>query len=74
MNAALDSKKIALIQQISTIQNKIILDRISVLIATEIDKDSTVEEKKSIKKGLEDAKNGKLISHTKVKASYAKWL
>lgn len=78
MNAVLDFKKNQLIQQISSIKNGIVLDRISFLISKEVEnellEEISIKEKKSIEKGLIDSQNGNLISHTKIKASYAKWL
>ncbi len=74
----IQTKKIDLIQWLSTIEDERILDKVSDLITNERKKDwwinATDAEKKSIEKGLSDAENGKLNPHTKAKEIYGKWL
>ncbi len=74
----IQSKKIELIQWLSTIEDIKVLDKISEFIAQENKKDwwdkLTVAEKESIEKGLKDAKEQKLNPHSKAREIYGKWL
>jgi hypothetical protein len=80
MNTSVDiqTKKIDLIQWLSTIEDESILDKVSDLITKEVKKDWWLNvsnaEKKSIEKGIIDAENGKLNPHTKAREVYGKWL
>lgn len=71
------SKKLELIQWISTVEDASILDRI--LEIRENEKSDFWDnlsdlEKESIEKGLDDAKHGRLKSHSKAREIYGKWL
>jgi predicted transcriptional regulator len=74
----IQTKKIDLIQWLSTIEDENILDKIADLIAKESKNDwwltTSDAEKSSIEKGLNDAENGKLNPHTKAREIYGKWL
>jgi hypothetical protein len=74
----IQTKKIDLIQWLSTIENEEILDKVSELISSEMKNDwwlhANNEEKESITKGLKDAAEKKLNPHSKAKAIYGKWL
>lgn len=71
------TKKLELIQWLSTIESKTVLDKIS-----EIKENDTIElslklsqnEIESINLGLEDLEKGKIKPHDKVKKIYEKWL
>lgn len=73
----IQQEKIELIQWLSTVEDKSILDKIKALRKKE-SKDwwNTVsnEEKKSIEIGLEDANAGKLKPHSEARKLYEKWL
>jgi hypothetical protein len=73
----LQTKKLELIQWLSTIEDLSVLNKIIDLKKQE-NKDwweaISEDEKHSIEKGLEDADLGKLVSHSKAKKLYDKWL
>lgn len=73
----IQSKKLELIQWLSTIEDLSILNKI-IDLKTQENKDwwnsVSENEKKSIEKGLQDAEAGKLNSHSKAKQLYDKWL
>lgn len=77
-NIDIQTKKIDIIQWLSTTEDEVMLDKVSDLIITERKKDwwllSTEGEKKSIGKGINDAENGKLNPHKKAREVYGKWL
>ena len=77
MDINLQNKKIELIQWLSTINDKSLIEKLLKLR----DKEKTdwwhkisEAEKESIEKGLIDANNGKLNSHSTARKTYAKWL
>jgi len=71
------SKKIELIQWLSTIEDLSVINKIIDLKKQE-NKDwwnsISENEKRSVEKGLQDAEAGKLNSHSKAKELYGKWL
>lgn len=73
----IQSKKLELIQWLSTIEDLSILNKI-IDLKTQENKDwwnsISENEKKSIEKGLQDVEAGKLNSHSKAKQLYDKWL
>jgi len=77
MDINLQNKKIELIQWLSTINDKSLIEKIMKLREKE-KTDWWIEisgkEKESIEKGIKDADNGKLNSHTEAKKLYKKWL
>jgi hypothetical protein len=73
----IQSKKLELIQWLSTIEDLSLINKIIDLKKHENKDwwDSISEnEKQSIEKGLQDAEAGKLNSHSKAKQLYNKWL
>ena len=74
----IQSKKIDLIQWLSTIEDESLLDKVADLITEEGKKDwwlnASEAEKVSVEKGLKDAENGKLNTHSKARDIYGKWL
>ncbi len=77
MDLSLENKKIELIQWLSTLNDISLIDKLMKLREKEKTdwwKEISAEERKSIEKGIEDAENGKLIAHSKVKGIYDKWL
>lgn len=73
----LQNKKLELIQWLSTVNDVTVLNKIIDIQKQEnIDwwESISEEEKRSIEKGLQDADLGKLVSHSKVKKLYDKWL
>ncbi len=74
----IQTKKIDLIQWLSTIEDESILDKVADLITKERKKDwwlnASDAEKASIEKGINDAENEKLNTHTKARDIYGKWL
>ena len=71
------NKKIELIQWLSTLEDKFILNKIIQIKKEENGKwanSVSTEEKVSIKKGLNDAKAGKLNPHMQARKIYEKWL
>jgi len=73
----IQSKKIELIQWLSTIEDLSVINKIIDLKKQE-NKDwwnsISENEKRSVEKGLQDAEAGKLNSHSKAKELYGKWL
>lgn len=77
MNAQILNKKIELIQWLSTLEDNSILDKL-----LEFRKEETKdwwhsiseEERESIEKGMLEAENGELTSHSEVRKIYEKWL
>jgi hypothetical protein len=74
----IQSKKIELIQWLSTIEDLQVLDRIADFIAQENRKDwwdeVSATEKEAIERGLLEADDKKLNPHSKAKEIYGKWL
>lgn len=73
----IQSKKLELIQWLSTIDDITVLNKIFELKKQEnIDWWSSISEleKQSIEQGLQEAENGKLNNHSKAKQLYEKWL
>lgn len=74
----IQTKKIELIQWLSTVEDLSILDKVLDLIVNERKKDWWIDtsdiEKKSIEKGINDANSGKLNPHSKAREIYGKWL
>lgn len=77
MDVNLQNKKIELIQWLSTLNDQTIIDKLMELrIKEKTDwwNEISTDEKNSIEKGILDADNGKLTSHSNVKNIYDKWL
>jgi hypothetical protein len=73
----IQSKKLELIQWLSTIEDLSVLNKILDLKKQETKdwwKLISDEEKQSIENGLQDADAGKLNSHSKARQLYDKWL
>ena len=74
----IQSKKIELIQWLSTIEDLKLLNKIADLITQQNKTDwwdeLSVSEKESIEKGLTDVKEQKLKPHAKAREIYGKWL
>jgi hypothetical protein len=74
----IQSKKIELIQWLSTIEDLKLLNKIADLITQQNKTDwwdeLSVSEKESIEKGLTDVKEQKLKLHAKAREVYEKWL
>ena len=76
---SLDSKKLALIEWISSINNIAIINKLVELKENEMDIASdnfliSEKEQQSINLGIEDANNGKFTAHSEAKKIYEKWL
>lgn len=77
MDFSLENKKIELIQWLSTLNDKSLIDKLMKLREKEKTDwwhEISDAEIKSIEKGIQDADNGKLTSHVNVKEIYDKWL
>ncbi|NEW80184.1 MAG: hypothetical protein GZ086_12335 [Gelidibacter sp.] len=77
MDINLQNKKIELIQWLSTLNDQSLIDKLMQLrIQEKTDwwNEISTDEQKSIEKGIQDADNGKLTSHSNVKKVYEKWL
>ncbi len=77
MDTNLQNKKIELIQWLSTLNDQSLIDELMKLRKKEKtdwwNKISEAE-RQSIEKGIQDAENGKLTSHSEVKTVYEKWI
>jgi len=73
----MQSKKLELIQWLSTLEDSSIIEKIIELRKSE-NKDwwnsISEDEKQSIDRGLEDAESGKLNPHSTARKLYEKWL
>ncbi|MCF6182882.1 hypothetical protein [Lutibacter sp.] len=77
MDINLQNKKIELIQWLSTLNDQALIEKIMVLRKKEKTdwwNEISTAEKSTIEKGIQDANNGKLTSHSNVKKVYEKWL
>ena len=77
MSLSLENKKIELIQWLSTLNDTSLIDKLMKLREKEKNdwwNEISENEKISIEKGIQDADNGKLTSHSNVKEIYEKWL
>ena len=77
MDINLQNKKIELIQWLSTLNDVSLIDKLVKLREKEKTdwwNEISASEKESIEKGILDADNGKLTSHSAVKRIYEKWL
>jgi len=77
MDLSLENKKIELIQWLSTLNDSSLIDKLMKLREKEKKdwwNEISAREKESIEKGIQDADNGKLTSHSNVKGIYEKWL
>ncbi len=77
MDINLQTKKIELIQWLTTLEDSSVIDQL-MNIRKKDDAgfwdESSLIEQKSIEKGIQDANDGKLTSHSTVKKKYEKWL
>lgn len=73
----MESKKLALIQWLTSLNDVSMIDKILELKNKE-SKDwwdeTSDEEKESIEKGLSDAESGNLKPHSEIRKKYEKWL
>lgn len=77
MDINLQNKKIELIQWLSTINDVSLIEKLVKLREKEKSdwwNEISAAEKESIEKGLLDADNGKLTSHSTARKVYEKWL
>jgi hypothetical protein len=77
MDMNLQNKKIELIQWLSTLNDKSLIDKLMKLREKERTdwwNEIASQEKASIEKGIQDADDGKLTSHSTAKKVYEKWL
>ncbi|SEA70886.1 hypothetical protein [Bizionia paragorgiae] len=77
MDINLQNKKIELIQWLSTLDDKSLIDKLMKLRKKEKTdwwNNISTDEQRSIEKGIQDADNGKLTSHSNVKKIYEEWL
>lgn len=77
MEINLQNKKIELIQWLSTLEDRSLIDKLMKLRKKEKTdwwNEISTDEQKSIEKGIQDANDGKLTSHSNVKKIYEKWL
>lgn len=77
MEINLQNKKIELIQWLSTLEDRSLIDKLMKLRKKEKTdwwNEISTDEQKSIEKGIQDANDAKLTSHSNVKKIYEKWL
>ncbi len=77
MDINLQNKKIELIQWLSTLDDQSLIDKLMKLRnkeKTDWWNEISTDEQKSLEKGIQDADNGNLTSHSNVKKIYEKWL
>ncbi len=77
MDATTLDKKIELIQWLSTLEDKSIIEKLLNLRKEESHdwyNNISATERKSIEQGIDDAENGKLTPHSAARKLYEKWL
>ena len=77
MEINIQSAKMELIQWLTTVEDKSIIQRILELRKSETKdwwNEISDSEKKAIESGISDANDGKLNSHSEAKKIYGKWL
>ncbi|MEQ9297174.1 MAG: hypothetical protein RIF33_01355 [Cyclobacteriaceae bacterium] len=77
MQAELESKKLDLIQWLSSVDDLKVLDKIDDIRAEDLKgwwSDISEEEKVSIANGVKDADRGNLRPHSEARKVYEKWL
>ena len=77
MEINIQNTKIELIQWLTTLEDKSLIEKILDLRKSEISNwvnDSSENELQSIKKGITDADNGNLKPHSEARKVYEKWL
>ena len=77
MDANIQNRKIELIQWLSTLTDISVIEKIMELREQENSEwwdDISEAEKKSIEKGVQDVKSGRVKSHSDVRTNYEKWL
>ena len=73
----IESKKLALIQWLTSLNDVSMIDKILELKQKETKdwwNETHDEEKESIEKGLSDAESGNLKPHSEIRKKYEKWL
>lgn len=73
----IESKKLAIIQWLTSLNDVSMIDKILELKQKETKdwwNETSDEEKESIEKGLSDAESGKVKPHAEVRKKYEKWL
>ena len=73
----IESKKLALIQWLTSLNDVSMIDKILELKNKESKdwwNETSDEEKESIEKGLSDAESGNLKQHSEIRKKYEKWL
>ena len=73
----IESKKLALIQWLTSLNDVSMIDKILELKNKESKdwwNETSDEEKESIEKGLSDAESGNLRPHSEIRKKYEKWL
>ena len=77
MEMNMDNSKIELIQWLTTLEDKSIIEKLIEMKQSYTDdwwSELSDVEKKSVEKGLQDADNGKVLSQSEVRKKYEKWL
>ena len=77
MEASIQNMKIELIQWLTTLDDKSLIQKVIDLRKAHTNDwwtEISEEEKVSIKKGIVDADNGKLNSHSEARKIYEKWI
>ncbi len=77
MDLNLQNAKIELIQWLTTLDDSALIKQLLELRKKDTQdwwNEISEEEKKSIERGISDAKNGKLTPHAAVQKAYEKWL
>ena len=78
MDRNIQNIKIDLIQWLTTIEDKFIIQKIVDIKRTQTKSDwwneISEDERNSIEKGISDAKKGKLNAHSEARKIYEKWL
>jgi hypothetical protein len=77
MDLSIEKKKLELIQWLSTLNDRSLIDKLMKLREKEKSdwwNEISSDEKESIEKAIADADQGNVTSHSKVKSIYEKWL
>lgn len=72
MNVSAD--KVEIIQWVASLENKAILQQLKQIKAQHTAVSVSEMEQKSIQKGIDDSRNGRVQPHSEIRKKYEKWL
>lgn len=68
------AEKVEIIQWVASLENKTILQQLKQIKAQHTTVSVSEMEQKSIQKGIDDSRNGRVQPHSEIRKKYEKWL